>query len=1332
MALGALSLWTALPDGGLLVLAAVGVTAAVVWGHPRRSGGIGSALLILGILAGFGADRQVRRLTGDWDGYWNDRIEWVGERLNQALEDQLLAGEQAADALAQLVAEDTQAREDPTAIAELRRRFGVSALALYDSEGALVVWDGDHRGKVPEEVQRGLRRYVYGELPLFGYLYVTAPTARADVAVAALLLKTDLPPSLGAEVGDFASSFRAQVGEGIRIVPHAPPWTQSVWDLPLPDRNLLSVVLEQPDPDVRRAEVLDWWRALVGIIALLAWGFLAAGSPPRIAGGAVAAAGLLFLAGTAPLFLVDRLALLFAAEAFQPVGFGWLTLGRFALMVMAGVTAVAILPRPRFRIPHWGAGAIAGVFFSALLGWLGSGVDASALTDERLFWIVYQGSMAMLLTLLTGSLLVLTSSRPASPWWAVAAGAAAGVLGGVAAWFVWWTAAGVPLWWPTLTALPVGLAARALGAWSGWQRPVARWVLSVVIAGAATIPIAWGHRVEARMAMGTDRLERLAAADDPELEDVLFDLARVAVSMDGADSGEAELLYGSWRASGLAELGQPAWFTLWSRSGIPEAELGVGVSGRPVVAEDHLDEPPGDDVVRLVRYDRDDARYVLRVPLSRGRMLTVVTPPFGHPTLSSHLSPLLAGGVAATEEPLTLIPLLPGDEREQDPLRWRRTDDGWQGELALAYPNALYHAHYTVGLPGTLLATARGTLLLLANLVFFLLFWVVGRALLREVLPADARWAGFAVSFRSRVTLALFGFFLLANAVFGTLAYRMLDGASRRAAQVLAERVVEDAASFYLEARGSMNLLAGRVGTELLEYREGELREGSVEELVELGLYEGWTPFDVRRRLDGREGVRDFTETRLGRWEYVTAYRRLPDGDILAAQIPLQAGAAALRTEELLELLGFAVVLGGMLSLGLAFLVGRALTRPIHDLQVASERVGAGNLDLRLKEDRNDEFGAVFRAFNRMVRGIRRARRQQVRMTQRTQAIMAEAAVGMVALDAEALVTLVNPRAEEVLEMPVPVGEPLAATGELGSALAEWLRVYLPGSGDESGVELHSGERRIRVRVRRLEQSPARGGVVIALEDVTDELRTERILAWGEMARQVAHEVKNPLTPIKLSVQHLRRAWEDRTGDFDAILKRNADAILREIDRLDAIAHSFSRFGAPSDTREVPLEAVALAEVVGDVLALYGASDSPVVFEGDVPADVPLVAARTSELKEVLVNLLENARVGVGGGGLVRIEAREGPIGDVQLDVVDDGVGIPQELLPRVLEPHFSTRSTGTGLGLAIVGRLVESWGGSISLASEEGRGTRVTLTLRSWPGEGSDGTGEPTSDRSS
>ena len=216
------------------------------------------------------------------------------------------------------------------------------------------------------------------------------------------------------------------------------------------------------------------------------------------------------------------------------------------------------------------------------------------------------------------------------------------------------------------------------------------------------------------------------------------------------------------------------------------------------------------------------------------------------------------------------------------------------------------------------------------------------------------------------------------------------------------------------------------------------------------------------------------------------------------------------------------------------------------------------------------------------------------------------------------------------------------------------------------------------------------------------------------MARQVAHEVKNPLTPIKLSIQHVRRAWQDRHPDFEKILIRNADAMLSEIERLAAIAQSFSRFGAPGEN-VAPLAEVSVEEVVDEVMALYGGSAARVRFEQDIEPGLPSVVARGPELKEVLVNLLENARMAGGDDTRVIVRARPGEDDTVVISVVDNGTGIPEDVLPRIFEPQFSTRSTGTGLGLAIVQRLVRSWGGGVSVESVYGEGTSVSVTLRSW-----------------
>jgi len=223
--------------------------------------------------------------------------------------------------------------------------------------------------------------------------------------------------------------------------------------------------------------------------------------------------------------------------------------------------------------------------------------------------------------------------------------------------------------------------------------------------------------------------------------------------------------------------------------------------------------------------------------------------------------------------------------------------------------------------------------------------------------------------------------------------------------------------------------------------------------------------------------------------------------------------------------------------------------------------------------------------------------------------------------------------------------------------------------------------------------------------------RAERVIAWGEMARQVAHEIKNPLTPIRLGVQHLRRARTDPRVDFDRVLDDNVTRILSEIDRLDKIAQTFTRYGtAPEELP--PADDVDVAAILRDVVALekMGIGGVDWMLEG---ADQPVFArARKDELRDVLLNLFENARLARARHVTVALSRAER---SARIHIRDDGSGIARDALPRVFEPHFSTRTTGSGLGLAISRRLIESWGGTIDLESEEGKGARISITLQSF-----------------
>jgi two-component system nitrogen regulation sensor histidine kinase NtrY len=190
---------------------------------------------------------------------------------------------------------------------------------------------------------------------------------------------------------------------------------------------------------------------------------------------------------------------------------------------------------------------------------------------------------------------------------------------------------------------------------------------------------------------------------------------------------------------------------------------------------------------------------------------------------------------------------------------------------------------------------------------------------------------------------------------------------------------------------------------------------------------------------------------------------------------------------------------------------------------------------------------------------------------------------------------------------------------------------------------------------------------------------------------------------MRLGLQHLRRAYRDRRGEFDRTLEETAERMLSEIDRLDTIARAFSRFAAPAEDRQ-PLDRIDLGATVREVVQLYRLSeDGCEIRLTTEPGSTG--AARSDEVKEVMVNLMENARN--AGAGLVEIT-----VGPGRIQVTDDGSGIPPDLLPRIFEPRFSTTTSGSGLGLAIVRRLVESWGGQIEVASEVGQGTTIMVRL--------------------
>jgi two-component system nitrogen regulation sensor histidine kinase NtrY len=563
----------------------------------------------------------------------------------------------------------------------------------------------------------------------------------------------------------------------------------------------------------------------------------------------------------------------------------------------------------------------------------------------------------------------------------------------------------------------------------------------------------------------------------------------------------------------------------------------------------------------------------------------------------------------------------------------------------------------------------------------------------------------WARSYRLRLTFALFAFFMVPAIAFAIWSYQQLSTDAARSRQLL---VRETLRSVTPGASGTAWLASEsrRLGTPLLAFSNGALQAASdtlLQELAPIGRRLG--P-EVAQALFVHNEESAHRIERVGEAQTLFGYRDLqqPGGPAIVLAAPARADELALgrRARDLGVLVLFATAFGGILAFWLSGIAARQLARPIRNLREAALSIGGGERMPSLEEQPTVEFQPVFAAFRRMATDLHSSRSALEEAQRRTAAVLRNVASGVIAIDDTGVVTLANPRAEQLLGASLPAGTGL---GDAVPSVAPLIARAGAPDGDEEAIDIEVGGAQLQGRTTRL----GRGGAVITLDDVTELARAQRVLAWGEMARQVAHEIKNPLTPIRLGVQHLKRARTDTRVDFDKVLDDNVARILSEIDRLDEIARAFSRYGSAPAEREAA-EPTDIAAVVRDVVALeqMGAGDE--VKWAIAGADAPILAlARRDELKEVLLNVLENARL--ANARQVSITLRQ-DAGSASLLVVDDGDGIPADVLPRVFEPHFSTRTSGSGLGLAISRQIIDGWGGEIAIDSEPGRGTTVRIRL--------------------
>lgn len=415
-----------------------------------------------------------------------------------------------------------------------------------------------------------------------------------------------------------------------------------------------------------------------------------------------------------------------------------------------------------------------------------------------------------------------------------------------------------------------------------------------------------------------------------------------------------------------------------------------------------------------------------------------------------------------------------------------------------------------------------------------------------------------------------------------------------------------------------------------------------------------------------------------------------------------------------------------------ALFFSRRLVAPIQQLVAGTRAVARGDFDTRLPVPARDEIGFLVNAFNDMTRRLSRAREEAQLSEQRLESertglaiILARLSTGVLALEPDLTIRVANQAAGGILDVDVTrlAGTPLAeATGSASPLFAQFAglvaRHLAAGEHEWREQVVLQGESGRRVLMCACTLLPGdeadQSGHVVVFDDITTLLQAQRDAAWGEVARRLAHEIKNPLTPIQLSAERLRRRYLGQLAEEDGqLLDRATHTIVQQVEAMKQMVNAFSEYARAPDMSFAPLDLNAL---VTEIAELYRVQPEAAVITLELDPTVSRIEADAGRVRQILHNLLRNALEaldGQGDGEITISTARVGePVACVRLCVHDNGPGFPLDAVAEVFEPYVTSKPKGTGLGLAIVKKLVEEHGGRIEARNDEQGGARVSILL--------------------
>ena len=399
--------------------------------------------------------------------------------------------------------------------------------------------------------------------------------------------------------------------------------------------------------------------------------------------------------------------------------------------------------------------------------------------------------------------------------------------------------------------------------------------------------------------------------------------------------------------------------------------------------------------------------------------------------------------------------------------------------------------------------------------------------------------------------------------------------------------------------------------------------------------------------------------------------------------------------------------------------LAKGITIPIQQLAEGTHEVAHGNLDYRIDTSGDDEIGALVASFNQMTEDLKHTNSELEQRRRYMETLLANITAGVISVDRSGKVTIVNKAAE--LTLGIRAADVLHRDYEEAlqapnlRPLIEVIGQVKDSVGVERDVRMIGGDGTVTLKTVAASLRDDDGntlGIMVFMEDITEIQKVQRVEAWREVARRIAHEIKNPLTPIQLSAQRLRKRYENVLDGEGSVLDKCTSTIIRQVEELKALVNEFSNFARLPTAQ---LVADDLNEVVREALFLFKEGHREVEFDFAEEASIPRVELDRDQIKRAIFNLLDNAVASLNGTGRIEIATRfDEAFGMVRLEVADEGEGIAREDRGRIFEPYYSTKKDGTGLGLSIVGTIVADHRGYVRVRQNQPHGTRFIIEFPS------------------